>query len=261
MNLHAWQRDLQASILTASDQMQQPLNQGSISRKREIAIYADGYFLRLAEALQNNYPALFQILGDDDFYTLARTYLPAHPSSHPSIRWFGDQLATFLAQEAPYASVPIFAELAAFEWALRHAVDAADAPLMTLENLQAIPAGDWGQLSFKLHPSLSILSLQWNAPKVWQALMAEQTPPEPQCLPQPCLVWRKPDLSIHWRSANPAEIHALNLLASGANFSSICEALLSDDINDVPLTAAVFLRTWIEQGLITAVPAQKIHSG
>lgn len=252
MNLHVWQRDLQASILTASDQIQQPLNQGSISREREIAVYSDAYFLRLAEALQTNYPALFQILGDDDFYNLARDYIAAYPSSHPSIRWFGEQLATFLLQAEPYASVAIFAELAAFEWALRHTVDAADAPLMTLENLQAIPAGDWGQLSFKLHPSLSILSLQWNAPKVWQALMAEEAPPEPQSFPQPYLVWRKPDLTINWRSANPAEIHALNLLASGANFSSICEALLNDDISDVPLTAAGFLRVWIEQGLITA---------
>ncbi|STQ89631.1 HvfC/BufC N-terminal domain-containing protein [Iodobacter fluviatilis] len=252
MSLHTWQRDLQASILTASDQIRQPLNQGSISREREIAVYADGYFLRLAEALQSNYPALFQILGDDDFYSLARAYLAAHPSSQPSIRWFGDQLATFLAQALPYASVPIFAELAAFEWALRHTVDAADAPLLTLEDLQAIPTGDWGQLCFKLHPSLSILSLQWNAPKVWQALMAEDAPPEPQRLPQPCLVWRKPDLTLHWRSAKPPEVHALNLLASGANFSSVCEALMSEDINDVPLRAAGFLRTWIEQGLITA---------
>ncbi|QBC44535.1 HvfC/BufC N-terminal domain-containing protein [Iodobacter fluviatilis] len=252
MNLHAWQRDLQACILTASDQIQQPLNKGNISREREIAIYADGYFLRLAEALQSNYPALFQILGDDDFYSLARAYLHAHPSSQPSIRWFGNQLATFLAQEAPYASVPIFAELATFEWALRHTIDAADTPLLTLENLQGIPDQDWGLLHFKLHPSLSILSLQWNAPKVWQALMAEETPPEPQIYPQPYLVWRKPDLTINWRSANPAEIHALNLLASGENFSSICEALLNDDINDVPLVAAGFLRVWIEQGIIAA---------
>jgi hypothetical protein len=251
MNLHAWQRNLQASILTASDQMQQPLSKGSISRKRQITVYSDAYFLRLAEALQSNYPALFQILGDDDFYSLARGYIPSYPSTHPSIRWFGDQLTAFLAQEPPYASVPILAELAAFEWALRHSIDAADAPLLTTDNLQAIPAQDWGMLCFKLHPSLSILSLQWNAPKVWQALMADSPPPEPQHYPQHYLVWRKPDLTVNWRSANPAEIHALNVVASGANFSSICEALLSNNLDDVPLRAAGFLHIWIEQGLIS----------
>ncbi|AZN35707.1 HvfC/BufC N-terminal domain-containing protein [Iodobacter ciconiae] len=251
MDLHTWQRDLQASILTSSDQIQLPLHKGSIHREREIAIYADGYFLRLAEALQTNYPALFQILGDEDFYTLARAYLAAHPSSHPSIRWFGDQLAAFLKQEHPYAAVPIFAELAAFEWALRHTIDAADALLLTLENLQAIPSQNWALLCFKLHPSLSILSLAWNAPKVWQAIMAEQAPPAPKIHTQSYLIWRKPDLTVNWRSASPAEIHALALLASGANFSVICEGLLRYDLGDTPLAAARFLHQWIEQGLIS----------
>ena len=42
--------------------------------------------------------------GPADFDHVARAYIAAHPSRHPSVRWFGRGLADFLAARRPYST-------------------------------------------------------------------------------------------------------------------------------------------------------------
>ena len=250
MSLYEWQRELQDSILSGSDLIAQPLAQGSISREREIHVYAEAYWLRLAEALHSNYPALHQLLGDEDFASLARAYLSEYPSQHPSIRWFGAQLGDFLARVAPYADLPIMAELAHFEWALRHTVDAADAKRLSLAELQNIAPQDWATLALCAHPSLTLFELQWNTPQLWQALTAGESPPAPLPQSMAWLVWRQADLISAWRSSEAAEMAALKAVTAGCDFAQVCEVLMQQQVDNVPLLAAQLLRSWIEQGIV-----------
>ena len=96
-------------------------------------VYRHAYRARLAAALADNYTVLARALGDEAFDALAQAYIAAQPSRHPSIRWFGHELAGFMAQAdddlVPHASLVDFA---AMDWALRAAFDAADAPLLDL---------------------------------------------------------------------------------------------------------------------------------
>ncbi|WP_163367521.1 HvfC/BufC N-terminal domain-containing protein, partial [Klebsiella aerogenes] len=62
-----------------------------------LQVYRHAYRARLAEALADNYTVLARALGDEAFDALAQAYLAAHPSRHPSIRWFGAALADFMA--------------------------------------------------------------------------------------------------------------------------------------------------------------------
>jgi hypothetical protein len=67
------------------------------------------------------------------------------------------------------------------------------------------------------------------------------------------LVYRQPNLVTGWRSATAQEIAALNSIHRGLNFSDLCEELsqLLEDIDSIPLTAATFLKSWVEQGLVS----------
>ena len=47
-----------------------------------LAVYRDGYALRLVEALGIDYPGLRAFAGPDDFDTMARAYIAATPSRH-----------------------------------------------------------------------------------------------------------------------------------------------------------------------------------
>ena len=177
MQLREWQDRFQQRIFQPKQRdevLWANLLPGSTSRQAQLEVYSNAYVIRLVEALRSNYPALHQLLGDRDFDSMGRTYLRQNPPMHSSIRWFGHALARFLQSEQPYADLPIMSELASFEWALRHTVDAADAERLTVETLQAIALEHWGELRFILHPSASVMVLQWNTPPVWKALSAEQ---------------------------------------------------------------------------------------
>ncbi len=256
LKLQEWQAALQETILSPTTAPKPKLTgwlrQGGANPDRRLGVYVDAYVLRLLEALRSNYPAVHQLLGDTEFDRMACHYLAAHPPSHPSIRWFGLHLSDFLARETPYANIPSLAELAVFEWALRHTVDAADVEILTLEALQVIKPESWAQLTFALHPSLSILFFQWNAPHIWNALTRNENPPEPILQVMHWLVYRQPDLLSGWRSATALEIAALNSVRRGLSFADLCEELgqLVEDIESIPLTAATFLKSWVAQGLL-----------
>jgi len=264
LRLHAWQSVLQAAILDPRRERMQLktwLQTGAIDVDSQLDIYANAYVLRLIEALRSNYPAVHLALGDRDFEIMAQRYLEQYPSERASIRWFGDALASFLQARQPYAGVPLLGELAVFEWAIRHSIDAADAARVTVDSLLSLPAAAWCELRFGLHPSATRLSLRWNAPQVWRALTdaAEASgeyriEPEPQAMDW--VVWRKPDLASGWRSLSAGEAAALDALVTGATFADLCEQVAGRHVGDAASQAASLLRAWVEQGLLIARDAQ-----
>lgn len=222
-------------------------------RSQRLGIYTDAYLLRLDEALRSNYPKLHLLLGDEDFLTLTRRYLVAHPSQCPSIRPFGDQLAGFLAQAPDYAGLPILSELARFEWALGCAFDAADAPTAGLAELDGLADEDWPDLRPSFQPSLRFLAQEWNTVPVWQALDTAQAPPAPEHgSKQGWAIWRQ-DLQPHYRSLAQDEATLLLALLNGQAFGTACEQLTPwhPATNEAPLRAAGLLGTWLNEGWIS----------
>ncbi|WP_248279487.1 DNA-binding domain-containing protein [Xanthomonas campestris] len=61
-----------------------------------LAIYANGYWLRLIECLQSDYPTLSRLLGRELFAFFARAYLSEHPSRSPTLHALGAGLPHFL---------------------------------------------------------------------------------------------------------------------------------------------------------------------
>src|SRR5215470_4532994 len=118
--------DLQAAfqdyVLTNSDTFQAAVRDTSkADRSTLLDVYRDGYALRLIEVLTNDFPGLMAMAGPADFDHLARAYIAAHPSRYPSVRWFGRQLADFMARTPPYDRSSAAAEMARFEWLLGEA--------------------------------------------------------------------------------------------------------------------------------------------
>jgi hypothetical protein len=252
--LRDWQEQLQLAILagdTSPELLQAVRRQGVIAQQR-IGVYRDAYFLRLAEALASNYPAIALYLGDSDFNGLAQAYATAYPSRHASIRWFGDTLDAFLHSQAPWSSNPVLHELARFEWALRHTVDAADAPVLTFEDLRALPPEHWPELLLTLQPAVTLLHLDWNTPAFWRCLVDQQPLPVPQPGARYWLVYRRQDLMAMWRSAVPDEARLLLLLRKGIAFADLCDVMAEhiEQSETVPAQAAALLRQWVSAGLL-----------
>ncbi|MEZ5536324.1 MAG: DNA-binding domain-containing protein [Thiolinea sp.] len=234
------QRDIEPVILSTE----------RVSADLRLRIYANAYWSRLSEALQENFPALHTLLGDDDFHELAESYIRRYPSQHFSLRYFGDRL-TELLQQPPYAGQSVLAEMARFEWAVWAAFDAADVVPATLEDIQSVPPEQWGDLVFELHPSCQLLELKWNVPVLWQAMADEAEPIAPeQGEATNWLIWRQ-GLGTYFRTAEADEAWALSRLQQGSSFAALCEGLGEWVGVDHAVTRVVgFLQTWLNDGVV-----------
>lgn len=220
--------------------------------ERKLGVYAHAYRARLLEALATDFPKLRLWLGEDAFDACCTAYVDAHPSRHPSLRWLGRQLGSFLRVHPPYAGHPALAEMADFEWAQGLVFDAPDGTRLRVESLAAVPPEHWWQLRFEARASLQRLDLHWNVPGIWKALDAGQPPPDPVHAPEPFgwLLWRK-GFEVHWRSLDPAERSALDSLRGGGCLADIMQALAaSTDEAQLPERAAGLLRQWIADDLL-----------
>jgi hypothetical protein len=205
--------------------------------------------------LHETYPVLHGLLGDEAWVELGYAYVAAHPSVFRSIRWYGRELAEYLAACSPFSEAPILSEVALLEWTLAEVFDATDALPLPRSALAAVEPSAWGSLTLGFHPSLRRLAFSWNTAAVWKAMSQEETPPRPEMGPAPIrwLLWRQ-DLQNYFRSMNAVESAALESALCGRNFAQLCEdlsALLPQE--EIPAAAASLLGAWADSGMIVKV--------
>jgi hypothetical protein len=254
--LRQLQRELQGHLLGADSAIVDAIvDAPPLPATERLDIYRNAYRVRLIDALDDMYPVLHALLGDEVFVALCEEFIAAHPSVHRSIRWYGREIPEFLSQCPPYAEQPIMAELALLEWTLAEVFDAADAEPKPRAAFSAVDASAWSELHFEFHPSLRRLQLHWNTAAVWQAMSHDEAPPDPLCAehPVPWLLWRQ-NLQNYFRSMAADEAVALDSALRGDSFGDICESLaewLPDE--EIPLRAASLLGTWADSGIIVAI--------
>lgn len=257
--LAALQRDFQRHVHRPGRAMAPEVATGPrAGAARRLGVYAEAYRLRLVEALGNDYPALRAVLGEAGFDGAMRAFIAAHPSRHPNLRWYGGDLAGYLARAPRWRRRPLLAELARFEWALGLAFDAADAPLASAEDAARVPPGDWPGLRLRLQPSVRLLSLRSNAPQVWRAAVdgGKAAPVTRRRSRIAWLVWRKGHEPFY-RALAPAEAWALGAAARGCDFATIAGGLRRHaGAKAAALAAAQFLRNWLAEGLVSAVECE-----
>ena len=216
-------------------------------------VYREGYALRLIEVLTNDYPGLMAMTGPADFDQMARAYIAAHPSRHPSVRHFGKSLADFLGSTPTYSDCAAAIEMARFEWAMGEAFDAPDSEPLSADTVMALPPEAWETLSFSPLPSLRRLTLAHEVPQAWQRrgeVQAGSLEVQQALGPTGWIVWR-PELETNFRSLEPDEAVLLDALVEGRTFPEMCDAiapLIGED--ETPARAAALLRAWVEAGMM-----------
>jgi hypothetical protein len=206
-----------------------------------LGIYRHAYPARLAGALRSNYPALAKVLGDEEFERVAHAYMRAHPSTHYSIRWHGAGLADRLP--APLA------DLARMEWALGLAFDAHDAEPVTPESLAALPVERWSALPLAMHPSVTVLELDWAIEPHWRAMRKdpEVQTTAPRRHPHALIAWRNA-LEASWRSATLGEGRALLALHRRGSLAGACQAAGAESEEKI----GAWFAGWVREGMLVS---------
>jgi hypothetical protein len=187
---------------------------------------------------------------------MAHGYIDAYPSRYASLRWFGQHLPQHLGYAAEEGSHDWPAEMAKLEWLFTESFDARDEDVINEGHMANVPPEAWATLSFRFHPAVRTLNFWWNTLARWRAAKEDETIPEAQRLSQSvtCLLWRD-DLLTQFRTVEAPEAVALSAAMDGKNFSDICGVLAEEmqDQQQVPMTAAGFLKGWLNAGLVSAV--------
>ena len=252
-DLHSLQSDFQKYVFHPGRNLQgKVVSTKNASANARLGIYVSAYRARLIETLQSDYPGVHAILGDENFKKLGESYLENIPSKFPNIRWYGASLAEFLKATAPYNEQAVLHEMAAFEWAMTLAFDAADDPVVSVEDMGRVPPDAWAELRFVLHASIQRFELAWNSPAIWKAMHAQKPLPrlKKSKITLPWVMWRK-GLGTYFRSMSADEAWALDALRAGQSFAEICEGLCKwKDQTQVAQHAAGLLKTWIGDAMI-----------
>lgn len=224
-----------------------------VSSVRRLQIYFDAYRIRLNEILKLDFPKTHTLMGDHAMDEAFERYLSLYPSTHFSVRYFGQYFATFLKNEKPYSDVPVLAEMALFEWSLSHTLDAKDASIVTQQDLGKISPQDWADLQFNFHPSVTSDVFAWDTPQLWQDIDLEREPRDPKIQPAPLrwVFWRK-GLRTLFQSCTATENIMFEAVLANQSFAQMCEALMDTLPQDsIPMTVAQTLFKWISEEMIS----------
>ena len=218
-------------------------------------VYRDGYALRLIEVLTTDYPGVLAMAGPADFDHMARAYIAAHPSRHPSVRWYRQGTCRLsrrtAALQTARRTLPRWRGSNG-RWARRST--SPDASRSRPTPLMALPPEAWETISFTALPSLRRLTLTFDVPQAWQR--RDEVEPgnlevEPAAEP---VAWvdlaARAACPISARSSPTRRRCSMPWSRAGPSprCAKRCAPFAGED--QAPARAAGLLRAWVEEGMI-----------
>jgi hypothetical protein len=205
-----------------------------------VGIYRDMYFARMTEAMASTFPKVAARMGEDEFAEMTAGFVDAHPSRHPSLRWVGQELASFLAE---HDQPDWLCDLARLEWARADVFDRRDEAIVTVAELRALDPADFASLTVKIIDAHRVVDAATAVDKVWRG-------GEPEPGPSTMLVWRQ-GVEVYHRPLDPLEAKVLPV--EPLAFAALCERV-AEEVGDEEAAQAAFrlLARWAQDELLAA---------
>ena len=224
-----------------------------LSASERVGVYHGMYLLRMAEALESDYPALAHYLGEARWHAVVRGYVTAHPSRSYTLNALGGRLAGWLLEAAELPRRHFCHDLARLEWAAAESFDAAEAPRLAEAQLAAVPADGWARARLVASPSLRLVALRWNASE-W----LDSTRDQRHRHPRPCrrssrvAIFRR-RYRVLRRELTPPAFRLLSDLAAGVPVGRALAASLRRAQAPTPATLRRWFMGWAADGLFTRI--------
>src|ERR1700744_2459284 len=254
---YAQTQQLFADALQSSTELQSVLEHfagAGDSHARKLALYRGNLHATWGKALENAYPVLKTLVGDDFFTGLAIFYGKAIPSQAGDLTHFGERLGEFLQTFAPAADYPYFSDLASLEWALHRAYYARDVVPWSIDQWMKVDSEQLLDATIQVHPACALVSSAYAITRIWQAHQGDGGVALPGDVNQPShgLVvrerWRPTVLEI-----TPAAYAFFERLMAGRPLGdALDEAFAVDPLFDF----AGQWRTWIAMQAVTGASMQ-----
>lgn len=145
---------------------------GRVSPDAGIAVYRNNVLGNYRKALAATYPVVKRLVGAAFFDAAVDYFVRTFPSKSGDVNRYGSEFAMFLESYRPARGLVYLPDVARLEWAIDQAGIAADAPLLDLEALAAVPADKQGSLRFTLHPSVALIRSRYPILSLWRVNQA-----------------------------------------------------------------------------------------
>src|SRR5438105_10352999 len=156
--LHA--EAVQAEI-PADEALKLVLRSDTLTSLERVGIYRGMYLARLSEALETDYPAVRHFLGEDGFYDLTARYVAVYPSQSYTLNRLGDHLPDFIATQTDLPKQDFVHDLAQLELALTMIFDAEETPVLTAEQIAAVPPDAWENARLKPIQAMRVMAFHY----------------------------------------------------------------------------------------------------
>jgi hypothetical protein len=211
----------------------QPIPRGIIAHdaavQRRFAVYRNNMVASLVKALENRFPAVEKIVGEEFFAAMARVFVMAQPPRSPLLAVYGDGFPAFIAAFEPARELPYLADVARLEAAQTRAYHAADAMPVGPDHFVALDSHAVGDIRIDMHPSTEIVRSSHPIVTIWAMNSGERRlAPIENWHGEDALVSR-PYLEVEVRALPQGGAAFLLALAEGRPLSEAAETALADD--------------------------------
>jgi hypothetical protein len=247
MSVLAMQRDLRTWLDQGDEFAAMRIGESAAPGLR---VYQNNYRTQLIACLDETFPRTRDWVGGAAFHDAMVAHIERVPPSSWTLDAYPRDFPVTLAMLYPEDRE--IAELAWLEQALGEAFVGPDAAALTQAHIAAI---DWDAAVLRFTPTLDQSPLTTNAPALWAAMEAGETPPSADILVEPgaVLVWRHEHVS-RFRAIDREELDILLLARAGRPFADLCAALVEAIGEEAGIArAGQLLGMWIAEGLIIAI--------
>lgn len=201
---------------------------GGPGPRRGFAVYRNNSVMALIGALAERFPVTLQLVGEEFFRAMARSYAGAHRPRTPLLMHYGDDFPDFIARFAPAETVPYLPDVARLEFAVGEAYHAADAEPLDLRVFAATTPAALLECRLTLHPSTRILRSAYPVADIWLAHQgAGRMEPPARWDPQDVLIVR-PQADVDVGTLAPGQHAFLGAILDGRRVDGAAGAALRE---------------------------------
>ncbi len=214
---------------------------------RRMAIYRDLFFNNINSTLSSAFPVIQQLMSDNDWLTLVRSFMKTHYCQSPRFVDVSKEFIDFLNQHHPVdEAMPFLHELAHYEW-IELALSIAEEEWQSseIDELDNVLA-----LSYEGSSLACLLSFDFPVHQICDDFQ----PTAPSEIPHYLLVYRNQNDDVKFIELNALSAHLFERISAGENvesvIASISEAMPQLDYNSIKNGAKALIQDWLAKGIL-----------
>ncbi len=186
----------------------------TMAPQERLDVYRGMYDARLTEALEADFPAVADLLGEEMFSEMCSLYIREHPSRSYTLNELGRNLPEFLMRLDGLPHPAFARDLARLEWASTEVFDEQEAPSLDPGAIAAVPAEAWPDARLIPIAAFRLLELDHASHLYVEALRSERARP-PRRRNRTRLVVCRRNYGVIWFTVDGAAFQVLTRLAAG----------------------------------------------